>query len=276
MGDIDFLTGLNNMAICEQYDLDYFDKVLSMIKEYYQASDVMLVSTFSDRMSDEIFGSEKIIKADDCVINISEDASKKLLIRNNSKNIEYSELLSSILNNMFKNKELIERLKNEKYTDSLLKTKNRYAYDELIEKKCTYNNLGVAFVDANGLGIVNNMYGYPKGDELLKTVTKSLTDNFRTTDVYRIGGDEFVVICQNVDKSLFLDKITNSQVYLDTTEYSASYGIVYCTTTNNLKEVVEDASIKMKKNKEKHREEHPEEYLDKYKVKYKGETCKKS
>lgn len=276
MGDIDFLTGLNNMAICEQYDLDYFDKVLSMIKEYYQASDVMLVSTFSDRMSDEMFGSEKIIKADDCVINISEDASKKLLIRNNSKNIEYSELLSSILNNMFKNKELIERLKNEKYTDSLLKTKNRYAYDELIEKKCTYNNLGVAFVDANGLGIVNNMYGYPKGDELLKTVTKSLTDNFRTTDVYRIGGDEFVVICQNVDKSLFLDKIANSQVYLDTTEYSASYGIVYCTTTNNLKEVVEDASIKMKKNKEKHREEHPEEYLDKYKVKYKGETCKKS
>lgn len=270
MGDIDFLTGLNNMAICEQYDLDYFDKVLSMIKEYYQASDVMLVSTFSDRMSDEMFGSEKIIKADDCVINISEDASKKLLIRNNSKNIEYSELLSSILNNMFKNKELIERLKNEKYTDSLLKTKNRYAYDELIEKKCTYNNLGVAFVDANGLGIVNNMYGYPKGDELLKTVTKSLTDNFRTTDVYRIGGDEFVVICQNVDKSLFLDKIANSQVYLDTTEYSASYGIVYCTTTNNLKEVVEDASIKMKKNKEKHREEHPEEYLDKYKVKYKG------
>ena len=41
-------------------------------------------------------------------------------------------------------------------------------------------------------------------------------------------------------------------------------------STNNLKEVVEDASIKMKKNKEKHREEHPEEYLDKYKVKYKG------
>ena len=270
MGDIDFLTNLNNMAICEQYDLDYFDKVLSMIKEYYQASDVMLVSTFSDRMSDYMFGSEKIIKADDCVINISEDASKKLLIRNNSKNIKYSELLSSILNNMFKNKELIERLKNEKYTDSLLKTKNRYAYDELVEKKCTYNNLGVAFVDANGLGIVNNMYGYQKGDELLKTVTKSLTDNFRTTDIYRIGGDEFVVICQNVDKSLFLDKIANSQVYLDTTEYSASYGIVYCTTTKNLKEVVEDASIKMKKNKEKHREEHPEEYLDKYKVKYQG------
>ncbi len=270
MSNIDFFTSLNNMTISEQYDLNYFDKVLSMIKKYYQASDAMFVSTFSDRMSDEMFGSDKNIKDDDCVINISEDASKKLLIRNSSKNIEYSELLSSILNNMFKNKELIERLKNEKYTDSLLKIKNRYAYDELLERNESYNNLGVAFVDANGLGIINNMYGYQKGDELLKTVTKSLTDNFRTTDVYRIGGDEFVVICQNVDKSLFLDKIANSQVYLDTTDYSASYGVVYCATTNSLKDVVEDASIKMKKNKEKHREEHPEEYLDKYKVKYKG------
>ena len=52
----------------------------------------------------------------------------------NSKNIEYNELLSSILNNMFKNKELIERLKNEKYTDSLLKTKNRYGLN------CEYFN----------------------------------------------------------------------------------------------------------------------------------------
>ena len=269
MDNIVFLTDLNNMTISEQYDLAYFDKVLSMIKKYYQASDVMLVSTFSDRISDKMFSSEKIIKDDDCVIDISEDTSKKLLIRNNSKNIEYKELLASILSNMFKNKEVIERLKNEKYTDSLLKIKNRYAYDELLERKESYNNLGIAFVDANGLGIINNMYGYQKGDELLKTVTNSLTGNFRTTDVYRIGGDEFVVICQNIDKNLFLDKIANSQVYLDTTDYSASYGVVYCATTNSLKDVVEEASIRMKRNKEKHREEHPEEYLDKYKVKYK-------
>ena len=49
----------------------------------------MLVSPFSDRISDSILSSEKIIKDDDCVIDISEDTSKKLLIRNNGKNIEY-------------------------------------------------------------------------------------------------------------------------------------------------------------------------------------------
>ena len=55
------------------------------------------------------------------------------------------------------------------------------------------------------------MYGYQKGDELLKTVTKSLTDNFRTADVYRIGGDEFVVICQNVDNCDFTYKYVDSK-----------------------------------------------------------------
>lgn len=45
---------------------------------------------------------------------------------------------------------------------------------------------------------------------------------------------------------------------------------MYCAITNSLKAVVEEASIRMKRNKEKHREEHSEEYLDKYKVKYKG------
>lgn len=89
-----------------------------------------------------------------------------------------------------------------------------------MERKESYNNLEIVFADANGLDIINNMYGYQKGDKLLKTVTKSLTDNFRITDVYRIGGDEIVVICQNIDKNLFLDKIANSQVYLDTTDYS--------------------------------------------------------
>ena len=89
-----------------------------------------------------------------------------------------------------------------------------------MERKESYNNLEIVFADANGIDIINNMYGSQKGAKLLKTVTKSLTDNFRITDVYRIGGDEIVVICQNIDKNLFLDKIANSQVYLDTTDYS--------------------------------------------------------
>lgn len=218
------------------------------------------------------FFDESNLRDDDYVINITDDKTKKLVLRNNKKVVDCEELLASILNNIFKNKAIIEKLQTEKYTDSLLKVMNRYAYDEMLASNCSCNNVGVAFVDANGLGVINNMYGYNKGDELLKTVVKSLADNFRNTDIYRIGGDEFVVVCPNISKELFHDKIANSRVYLDTTSYTASYGVVYKEKTDNLNEVVKEASIRMKKYKEKYREEHPYEYIDKYKVKYKGEN----
>ena len=91
---------------------------------------------------------------------------------------------------MFKNKAIVEALKREKYLDSTLKVYNRRAYDELLHgNKKQFQNVGILFVDANGLGILNNTYGYQKGDELLKTVSTSLKYNFRLSDIYRIGGD---------------------------------------------------------------------------------------
>lgn len=257
---MDFFVKLNKKTISTTYDLNYFCEVLAMIKEYYQASDAEFVNDSKGYN----------IKSNDTLINISEDETIKLLIKNNKKNIENKELLASILDNMFKTKKIVERLKYEKYMDSLLKVKNRCAYDEILEKQDIYNNIGVAFIDANGLGVINNMHGYQKGDELLKNIVKSLTKNFRNTDIYRIGGDEFVVICQNISKELFYEKIVNSKVYLDTTSFSASYGIVYSEETDKLNKLVEQASIRMKKNKEEYREIHPDKYIDKYKVKYKG------
>lgn len=268
----EFFTSLNSKTISECYDDKYFTDILSMIKSNYHASEVLLVDKFANRMSDELFCDEKGICDGDCVIDITEDGTKKLVIRNSRDVIEYKDLLASILRNIFKNKALIEKVEREKYTDSLLKVKNRYAFDKLLANTCSYNNLGVAFVDANGLGVINNMYGYRAGDELLKTVTKSLTDNFKSEDIYRIGGDEFVVICLNISKDLFYEKLTNGYVYLNTTPYSASYGASYREKTSNLSELIEETSIMMKKSKEKYREEHPEEYIDKYKVKYKGEV----
>jgi diguanylate cyclase (GGDEF)-like protein len=43
--------------------------------------------------------------------------------------------------------------------------------------------------------VVNDTFGHPVGDELLKAVAKALRDNVRATDaVGRHGGDEFVVL----------------------------------------------------------------------------------
>lgn len=134
-------------------------------------------------------------------------------------------------------------------------------------KKREFQNVGILFVDANGLGILNNMYSYQKGDELLKTVSGSLKSNFRLSDIYRIGGDEFVVICESIAKELFERKASQAKKSIEETEFTASFGLVYKESTNDLEGSVEEASFLMKRNKEEFRETHPEIYLDKYKVK---------
>ena len=220
--EMEFLAALNSKTISDKYDEEYFNDIMSMIKEFCQASDVFLISPYSKRKadSDNPFASEVEINADDYVVSFAEDKAGKLILRDMQKKLEnepfFNMFLGAILANMFKNANMIEKLKSEKYIDSLLNVYNRRAYDELLAQNNLYNNIGVAFVDANGLGIVNNKYGYQKGNEL--------------------------------------------------------YGVVYATSSNDLEELVEEASIRMKESKEKHRIDHPEQYDDKYKVKYIGKN----
>ena len=58
-----------------------------------------------------------------------------------------------------------------------------------------------------------------------------------------------------------------SKQIIESTEFTASFGIVYKDATDDLQSVIEEASYKMKEAKEQFRESHPEIYLDKYKVK---------
>lgn len=272
--DIKFLSFLNSQIITDDYNEKFINYILKLISDYCIADEIILVDLTLKREKDcySYYQKQYAIKNEDYVVDINYDGLQKLIIRGKKRNFEndiyFNLILSSILQNMFKNKKIIEELKKEKYIDSFLKVYNRRAYDELLlSEKKHYEKIGVLFVDANGLGIINNMYGYEKGDELLMVVSQSLKSNFRMTDIYRIGGDEFVVICSNIDKTQFERKMDLSKQIIESTEFTASFGIVYKNETDDLQSVVEEASYKMKEAKEQFRESHPEIYLDKYKVK---------
>lgn len=66
--------------------------------------------------------------------------------------------------------------------------------------------------DANGLKVVNDTFGHVEGDNLLKTVTTILKEACKEKGViFRVGGDEFVVLvprtdkreCENIIKEIF-------------------------------------------------------------------------
>lgn len=57
--------------------------------------------------------------------------------------------------------------------------------------------LACMMIDADGFKLINDGHGHDAGDEVLRQLSHQLANSVRTDDhVYRLGGDEFLVICQ--------------------------------------------------------------------------------
>lgn len=98
------------------------------------------------------------------------------------------------------------------YKDSLTGVRNSTAYAEAIEeinKEINHNNpqFAVLVADLNNLKETNDEYGHDVGNELIIHTAKLLTSIFKTSTVFRIGGDEFAVILKNTDLSEYHDLI---------------------------------------------------------------------
>lgn len=90
------------------------------------------------------------------------------------------------------------------YHDQLTGLYNRRFYEEELRRLDTKRNLPLAIVmgDVNGLKLVNDSFGHPAGDELLKKVASVMQAGCRADDILaRLGGDEFVLILPKTDES---------------------------------------------------------------------------
>ena len=94
----------------------------------------------------------------------------------------------------------IEYMKKQVYIDSLAHVNNRSAYVERIEEIDLDYPFAVMIFDINGLKYTNDHFGHENGDESIITVANVLKSIFVEKDIFRIGGDEFVVILTNADK----------------------------------------------------------------------------
>ena len=83
-------------------------------------------------------------------------------------------------------------------TDALTGLKNRYAYNQEVEKilgEKVPQDIYACMLDVNGLKDVNDNLGHPAGDELIHGVADCIRDSFAGVgEVFRVGGDEFVAI----------------------------------------------------------------------------------
>ena len=87
--------------------------------------------------------------------------------------------------------------------------------------------IGVIVCDLNGLKKINDKDGHKAGDNLIFDASVMLIECFGHDKVYRIGGDEFVIVMLSVDREYFERSIDNFRNRCDKSKISISIGSVY-------------------------------------------------
>jgi len=84
--------------------------------------------------------------------------------------------------------------------DALTSVRNKRAYDlEVLKLAQMQGDYGLVMIDLNELKQINDCYGHEKGNIAIKTLCESVCRIFKHSPVFRIGGDEFVVVLKNDD-----------------------------------------------------------------------------
>ena len=88
--------------------------------------------------------------------------------------------------------------------DALTGTRNKTAYHEMekeLQKLAEDGSepFGIVICDINGLKVVNDTEGHKAGDDYIKACCKLVCRIYHHSPVFRIGGDEFVVILRGQD-----------------------------------------------------------------------------
>ena len=136
-------------------------------------------------------------------------------------------------------------------TDALTSLFNRLKFNDDIDrlKKSNEPLFTCLYIDANGLHELNNLLGHQKGDNMLCCVADTLRKHFWNENVYRIGGDEFVVTSLKLSADEVESIVGKVRSELLKDNYEISIGIESGRCDENVEKIVAAAETKMREDK---------------------------
>lgn len=147
----------------------------------------------------------------------------------------------------------------EKYSryDMLTDLLNRNSYIEycrsFIHRKVEL--FGMAFLDINGLKYINDTYGHDQGDQTLVFTANMMKKYFSDANLFRISGDEFLIILEGCSEEEFNKRTKEFIAALEKNEYQiASCGCVWKKNPESVNEIKILADDRMYEDKRKFHE----------------------
>ncbi len=146
---------------------------------------------------------------------------------------------------------LLNKFRRLSFVDELTGIFNRYSFATAVDKLQEHPGfVGIAYIDINGLKQANDNEGHSFGDKLIISCADILKQVFGN-EVYRVGGDEFVVVSQTVSEKEFDESIEKLKQIFSEQEYlKASVGSAKSYSSHDLQQKMEEADSAMYEDKQ--------------------------
>lgn len=138
--------------------------------------------------------------------------------------------------------------------DSLTGLLNRNAYDSDVEqlRSADIGAVVCVYADMIGLHEVNNHLGHKQGNRMLCEFADAARAFFGDDRLYRIGGDEFVIISSAHTEAQTCKQLNYMRERLHTQGCEISVGVASSESTSDLPKIIEQAENEMRREKKEY------------------------
>lgn len=184
-------------------------------------------------------------------------------VDNTVKIKETLELSTFFIASEIDNCQLLQRLEILSSVDMLTGVKNRNAMNNVVDeikagKKLLNAPYAVLFTDLNGLKKVNDVEGHSAGDQLLKKVAAMLQRVFFNTEIYRAGGDEFMILVEQADKDEIDSRLERLREQSEKEDGHFAVGVCYVDGDMDILNAMRIADERMYDDKKEYYRRYPE------------------
>ena len=148
--------------------------------------------------------------------------------------------------------EELERISTTDMSTGLLNRNSFNRFCAGAESSTGTDTVCAVFMDVNGLHRIYNERGHEAGDLMLKTIADECLKNFTSDSVYRMGGDEILIIDSENPADKIGEMMRSMKAELENKDCSIAYGISVGAADKNFSRLVNEADREMLINKDRY------------------------
>lgn len=166
---------------------------------------------------------------------------------------EILEMTTFVLGSQIGNYLLLDKMTKLSSIDFLTGLYNRNRLNNYMNEIMESEDIPTAliFLDINGLKKVNDNDGHLAGDNLIRRAANTLISVFTEDEIFRVGGDEFVVILRNVEEKQIQDYLNKLQKKSRKNEVSFAVGYATTNKSEDIEKLLKEADMNMYNDKRK-------------------------